>query len=63
VIFRYFIDIGLSNRGRLAAKKDPRNPWTSENLLQSFIDLNNRQVVFKWAYSPLPGTDMYLRLG
>ncbi|KIM91533.1 hypothetical protein PILCRDRAFT_132352 [Piloderma croceum F 1598] len=28
--------------GRLAAKKDPRNPWTSENLLQSFIDLNNR---------------------
>ncbi|KAF7980572.1 hypothetical protein HWV62_37743 [Athelia sp. TMB] len=28
--------------GRLAAKKDPRNPWTGENLLQSFVDLNNR---------------------
>ncbi|KZV73694.1 UROD/MetE-like protein [Peniophora sp. CONT] len=28
--------------GRLASKKDPRNPWTSENLLQTFIDLNNK---------------------
>lgn len=28
--------------GRLAVKKDPRNPWTNENLLQNFIDLNNR---------------------
>ncbi|KAF7197007.1 Methionine synthase [Pseudocercospora fuligena] len=28
--------------GRLTAKKDPRNPWTNENLLQTFIDLNNR---------------------
>ncbi|KII87566.1 hypothetical protein PLICRDRAFT_42070, partial [Plicaturopsis crispa FD-325 SS-3] len=28
--------------GRLATKKDPRNPWTGENLLQSFVDLNNR---------------------
>lgn len=28
--------------GRLAAKKDPRNPWTGEDLLQSFVDLNNR---------------------
>lgn len=28
--------------GRLANKKDPRNPWTGKNLLQSFIDLNNR---------------------
>lgn len=32
----------VSGRGRLAAKKDPRNPWTGENLLQSFVDLNNR---------------------
>ncbi|KAI9789510.1 MAG: hypothetical protein M1835_001632 [Candelina submexicana] len=28
--------------GRLASKKDPRNPWTGENLLQTFINLNNR---------------------
>ncbi|KAL1622048.1 hypothetical protein SLS54_005113 [Diplodia seriata] len=28
--------------GRLAAKKDPRNPWTGADLLQTFIDLNNR---------------------
>lgn len=28
--------------GRLASKKDPRNPWTSANLLQTFIDLNNK---------------------
>ncbi|KAH7053116.1 hypothetical protein B0J12DRAFT_45654 [Macrophomina phaseolina] len=28
--------------GRLAAKKDPRNPWTGASLLQTFIDLNNR---------------------
>ncbi|KAJ7826277.1 hypothetical protein B0H14DRAFT_2368273 [Mycena olivaceomarginata] len=28
--------------GRLASKKDPRNPWTSANLLQTFIDLNNQ---------------------
>ncbi|KAI9802342.1 MAG: hypothetical protein M1833_001848 [Piccolia ochrophora] len=28
--------------GRLAAKRDPRNPWTSANLLQTFVDLNNR---------------------
>lgn len=28
--------------GRLAGKKDARNPWTNENLLQTFIDLNNR---------------------
>ncbi|KIJ36780.1 hypothetical protein M422DRAFT_232367 [Sphaerobolus stellatus SS14] len=27
--------------GRLALKKDPRNPWTSANLLAKFIDLNN----------------------
>lgn len=27
--------------GRLASKKDPRNPWTGANLLQIFIDLNN----------------------
>ena len=28
--------------GRLAAKNDPRNPWTGSELLQTFIDLNNR---------------------
>ncbi|KAJ6530074.1 hypothetical protein DFH09DRAFT_1370853 [Mycena vulgaris] len=28
--------------GRLASKKDPRNPWTGANLLQTFIDLNNQ---------------------
>jgi len=28
--------------GRLASKKDPRNPWTEANLLHTFIDLNNR---------------------
>lgn len=26
----------------MASKKDPRNPWTSANLLQTFIDLNNK---------------------
>ena len=30
--------------GRLAGKKDARNPWTNENLLQTFIDLNNRVI-------------------
>ena len=28
--------------GRLANKRDARNPWTGDNLLQTFIDLNNR---------------------
>ena len=28
--------------GRLASKNDPRNPWTGRNLLQEFIELNNR---------------------
>jgi methionine synthase II (cobalamin-independent) len=28
--------------GRLAAKNDPRNPWTGAHLLQTFIDVNNR---------------------
>ncbi|KAI9724276.1 MAG: hypothetical protein M1828_003700 [Chrysothrix sp. TS-e1954] len=27
--------------GRLASKKDPRNPWTGANLLDTFIDVNN----------------------
>jgi hypothetical protein len=30
--------------GRLASKNDPRNPWTGANLLQTFIDLNNKSV-------------------
>ncbi|KAJ1303781.1 hypothetical protein OPQ81_008204 [Rhizoctonia solani] len=30
--------------GRLASKNDPRNPWTGRNMLQSFIDLNNRVI-------------------
>ncbi len=28
--------------GRLALKKDPRNPWTGRNMLQQFVDINNR---------------------
>ncbi len=28
--------------GRLANKNDPRNPWTGRNMLEQFIDLNNR---------------------
>jgi hypothetical protein len=40
------INIDILHRGRLAPKKDPRNPWTGENLLQSFVDLNNRQFTF-----------------
>lgn len=28
--------------GRLAAKNDTRNPWTSAQLLKTFIDLNNK---------------------
>ncbi len=28
--------------GRLANKNDSRNPWTGKNMLQDFIDLNNR---------------------
>lgn len=28
--------------GRLAAKNDPRNPWTGAHLLSTFIDLNNQ---------------------
>ncbi|MFY9887249.1 MAG: 5-methyltetrahydropteroyltriglutamate--homocysteine methyltransferase [Streptosporangiaceae bacterium] len=28
--------------GRLATRKDPRNPWTGRNMLPHFIDLNNR---------------------
>lgn len=27
--------------GRLAAKNDPRNPWTGAQLLKTFVDLNN----------------------
>lgn len=28
--------------GRLALRNDPRNPWTGRNMLESFIQLNNR---------------------
>lgn len=28
--------------GRLALRNDPRNPWTGRNMLESFIELNNR---------------------
>ena len=28
--------------GRLANKNDSRNPWTGKDMLQEFIDLNNR---------------------
>jgi methionine synthase II (cobalamin-independent) len=30
--------------GRLAAKNDPRNPWTGRHLLEQFIELNNRVI-------------------
>ena len=30
--------------GRLANKNDERNPWTGKNMLQEFIDLNNRVI-------------------
>ena len=30
--------------GRLANKNDPNNPWTGRNMLQEFIDLNNRVI-------------------
>jgi methionine synthase II (cobalamin-independent) len=30
--------------GRLANKNDSRNPWTGKNMLQDFIDLNNRVI-------------------
>ena len=30
--------------GRLAGKNDARNPWTNENLLETFIALNNRVI-------------------
>jgi len=30
--------------GRLANKRDSRNPWTNQDLLQTFIDLNNRVI-------------------
>lgn len=28
--------------GRLASKKDPRNPWRGAGLLRTFVDLNNK---------------------
>ncbi|NNE98149.1 MAG: 5-methyltetrahydropteroyltriglutamate--homocysteine methyltransferase [Pyrinomonadaceae bacterium] len=30
--------------GRLACKNDPNNPWTGRNMLESFIELNNRVI-------------------
>ena len=30
--------------GRLATRKDPRNPWTGADLLPHFIELNNRVI-------------------
>jgi methionine synthase II (cobalamin-independent) len=30
--------------GRLALKKDPRNPWTGRGMLSHFIELNNRVI-------------------
>ncbi len=30
--------------GRLATRRDPRNPWTERNLLPHFIELNNRVI-------------------
>ncbi len=30
--------------GRLACKNDPNNPWTGRNMLESFVELNNRVI-------------------
>jgi methionine synthase II (cobalamin-independent) len=30
--------------GRLACRKDPKNPWTGRNMLSHFIELNNRVI-------------------
>ncbi|MBK1668165.1 hypothetical protein CKO28_08960 [Rhodovibrio sodomensis] len=30
--------------GRLACRNDPRNPWTGQNMLEHFIELNNRVI-------------------
>ncbi len=30
--------------GRLACKNDPNNPWTGRNMLDSFVELNNRVI-------------------
>jgi methionine synthase II (cobalamin-independent) len=30
--------------GRLACRNDPSNPWTGRNMLESFIELNNRVI-------------------
>lgn len=30
--------------GRLACRNDPRNPWTGRNMLEHFIELNNRVI-------------------
>ncbi|KAH0556833.1 hypothetical protein GP486_005380 [Trichoglossum hirsutum] len=35
-------EVGYPLLGRLAAKNDPRNPWTRRQLLKTFIDLNNK---------------------
>lgn len=32
----------LPTEGRLAPRNDPRNPWTTRNLLPFFIELDNR---------------------
>jgi methionine synthase II (cobalamin-independent) len=43
-------DVGASHvsidftEGRLACKNDPRNPWTGRNMLERFIELNNRVI-------------------
>ena len=41
--------------GRLANKNDSRNPWTGKNMLQEFIDLNNRVID---RFSPEERTNM-----
>ncbi|MGH8693654.1 MAG: 5-methyltetrahydropteroyltriglutamate--homocysteine methyltransferase, partial [Burkholderiales bacterium] len=30
--------------GRLACRNDPRNPWTGRNMLEHFVELNNRVI-------------------
>jgi len=39
--------------GRLATRKDPRNPWTGRNMLPHFIELNNRLLARFTAYERL----------
>lgn len=38
----HLVHVLTTSAGRLALRNDPRNPWTGRNMLESFINLNNR---------------------